>query len=362
MGFRPHEVKEKAMGGSRLSKYGETVRIDKEEHDDLIDFISGNLAKFSINAQTIPHVRNKESFGDIDLLCTKSDTHADLPETSEDVVRELDNRDKRIAEALNAVAYTRGNIGNPTVSFLLNGKKGLVQVDLTSIKDHLLDFARSHLSWGDAGSLSSVVARQMSLKVGMSGLSLCERNEYGNVFKGSIDYTYSQALELSGYDAKVHAEGFDTNEDIFRWIASGRYFDPKIWSPEWMTNKSRRRALKRPVYHSFLTWMQDEGVKRNYDWGETKGEKSSEWFLTMSEKFPEAVEEIEKLKDDLSKKEGVKAFYTSQNMKMVTGLDGKELNKVMNDFRKDLGEENLKRLAEKNDLESLKNAFLEFVK
>lgn len=340
------------MGGSRFAHLGETVRITRQEHDEVVAMTTEALRSLGVMAHVIPHLTAKADFGDVDLLCPRSHTHSGLPEQSDDVVRELERRDALTAERLGAIAHHRGAITNPTLHLLLQGRAGLVQLDVTSIEDQLLDFATAQLSWGDAGSIASVVARQMGLKMGMHGLALTT-DEPGALLRTQIDITHAQALALTGYDAARHAAGFATNEDIYEWIAAGEYFDPRIWQFDRMTNKARQRAMKRPAYTGFLEWMERRQPATRYDWGDARGARSAEWRQMLLARFPEAADALERQRAVDTAPVGLRAFFNGETVSAATGLVDPDLRHLMNAIRKELGIETLERMAADGDHEGL---------
>lgn len=340
------------MGGTRFAHFGETVRVSRHEHDAIVTETVRILSGCGISAHVIPHLGAKADFGDVDLLCARSDTHSALPDDSREVVIELARRDEAVASALGAVAHHRGAITNPTLHLLLQGNHGLVQMDVTSIEDDLLDFATSQLSWGDAGSIASVVARQMGLKLGMHGLAITT-DEPGTLLRTRIHVTHAEALALTGYDAARHAAGFDTNEEVYEWVASGKYFDPRIWQFDRMTNKARQRALKRPAYIGFLAWMEARGLKPRYDWGDRRGARSDEWRERLLRMFPKVAEEIARQRSADVRPQGLRAFFNGDSIAAATGIRDPELRHLMNDIRKEVGVDALERMAAAGDHDGL---------
>lgn len=346
------------MGGTRFKDAGPGVRVDRATHDAVAAQTIAALAGIGVTARTIPHLRAKADFGDVDLLCSSGDTHARLPARSEDTVRELTRRDAAVALALRAVDHHRGAIANPTLHLLVRGPTGPVQVDLTSIDAGLLDFATAQLSWGDAGSLAGVVARQMGLKMGMNGLALtAERG--GRLLRSRIGITHAEALELTGHDPDVHAHGFDHVEEVYAWIAAGRYFDPRIWRFDRLNNKSRQRAVKRPGYVGFLAWMDETNPPARYDWGDGRGARIADWWMTLSERFDQAAADIAAQAARTRNDDGLRAFFTVDALIAATGagrIADDRLKHVMNATRRMLGRDRLEAMAARNDRAGLADA------
>lgn len=340
------------MGGTRFAGIGEAVRIGRMEHDDVADAVIAALSAQNVHATVIPHLRGKTDFGDVDLVCRRSQSHHNVPGGGEEAVLRLGRRDQAIASALDAIAHDRGPIANPTLHLLLKGSKGPVQVDITSIDDHLFDFALAQLSWGDAGSISAIVARQMGLKMGMHGLVLTIDDERG-MLQAPLPLSHAEALTLIGYDPRMHVEGFETNEDVYRWVASGTYFDPRIWQFDRLTNSARHRAWKRPSYQAWVSWMDKQGLDVRYDWGEIRGARTQEWRGRLLQMFPLAAEEIERQRMQRRSPDARRTFFSGSVISEMTGVKGPDLQHLMNAIRKEIGQDGIERMAHRNDREGL---------
>ena len=87
------------MGGSVFSEHAQTVRVDREEHDAIAGDVAEALAPLGIHARPLPSLRSKTSFGDVDMICARSQTHGGLPEEGEEMVRALALRHALSAKA-----------------------------------------------------------------------------------------------------------------------------------------------------------------------------------------------------------------------------------------------------------------------
>lgn len=320
------------MGGTSFGHSHQTVRLSRRLHDDIARRSLKALQSVGIQAQTIPSLRSKNTFGDVDLLCRLSQTHQGEPA--------IPARDVDITAALGAIASRRGSRADRTLSLLINSPSGPVQLDLLSMEDHLFSFARSHLSYGDAGTLASVIARQMGLKLGMNGLYLTRTTRNGQ-FKAQIDITYAQALALIGLDPDRHSAGFDEVEDVFRWLAAGDYFDPRIWQFHRLTNRARKRALKRPASSAFLVWLKQQDLRCRYDWGTERGARSQEWIRHLSAKYPQAAAALDQQMEAFRQKTASASFFTGKAIREATGAEPHMLPFLMNEIQKRLGKDTI---------------------
>lgn len=348
------------MGGTRFAHVGETVRIPRQVHDEIAAQTIAALAGVGIDAHVIPHCHLKMDFGDVDLLCPESQTHQGLPEESDKAIGALFKRDEKIAGAIGAADFHRGPLRNPTLHMLLNRPEGLVQMDVCSVPDDKLDFVTAQLSWGDAGSLSAIIGRQMGLKIGMNGIQLVEEAPHGQI-RAPIELPHGEMLEMLGLDPVRHANGFDRPEDVFAWVADGAYFDPRIWQIDRLTNKARHRAGRRPGYQAFLAWLKEKGLEARYDWGDVRGARIGEWNAVLRSRFPAAAALLDEQRD-LKTASGLKAFFTGAFVTKVTGVADGRLEHLMNAIRKNVGEKRLEALADKGDEETLAELVLEISK
>jgi len=321
------------MGGSRFQHLGPIVRLERNEHDQLAADVIKALSGIGIDARVIPHLRSKSSFGDIDLLASRLSVEAAT--------------DEGISRTIGATAFDRGPRQNPTLHLLLAVNGGSAQIDLVSVDSEMLDFVASQLAWGDAGTFAAVIARNMGLKLGMHGISLTDEDHRGQV-RATIDLTHAEALELLGLSAERHAAGFDAQEDVFAWIAAGKYFDPTIFQIERLTNGARRRAGVRPGYQAFLAWIADNRPPSRYCWGE-RGSKVEEWRRRLFAMFPESAAEIARKRAEARRKDDLARLFNGETVMAITGITDPKLQHLMNAIRKQIAPDRLLAMAQNGD-------------
>lgn len=325
------------MGGTRFSNVAHAVRVGRAEHDAIASRTVEALRRLGVDARAIPTLGVKADFGDVDLIATRS---------SIDAVG-----DGQVAEASGAIAHHRGDAKDPTFSMLVPGIDGPVQVDVICVAGGMIDFAAAQLSYGEASPLSGIVARQMGLKLGMHGLLLTDEDGHG-LMRARIDVTHAEALDLIGLDPTTHAAGFHDLDDVFAWIAAGRYFDPGVFAYERMTNRARARAQKRPAYARFLQWLDQTHPPARYDWG-PRGHLTDEWRSQIAEMHPEAALDIHRTKGSRKTKSRFRAFFNGETVERATGVSDPRLRHLMNALRKDVGMERLHAMAEAEDHDGL---------
>lgn len=243
------------MGGKAFAGQGDPVRLPTDRMAPISSAICA-----AVGALPVQWLRAKQDHGDADLVVPQS------------IVEEMG--DLRLAATAAAATghdhlFRRPDVRDPILFVGLKIPEGLFQVDLISAPDDLADFAVRYLSWGDVGTMIGRAAREMGLTFGQNGLRVPIRIE--GVGKESVLLTadFHEALDLLGWDATVHAAGFDDDRQSADFLAGGRFFDPKIYDPSRASSEARRRGRVRSGRDSF----NEDLVSRpaNFDWPAEKG-------------------------------------------------------------------------------------------
>ena len=215
------------MGGNALTQTT-TRRYAAAEYYRAYTGLEPRIASIVCAARValIPAYREKESFGDMDILysgdCLSTEAVA--------------------AEFAPNQIVKNGDV----ISFDYNQ----LQVDLINTKT--FDYSLAYFSYNDLGSLVGKLTRQLGLKHGHTGLRLPVR--YGTRFLSEILVTtcHDDTLEFLGLDPAVFHRGFDTLNDIFNFVASSKYFNPAAYALENVSAAGRSRAKTRHTYQEFL--------------------------------------------------------------------------------------------------------------
>lgn len=309
------------MGGSTFSRKGiDTVRLPLEDYREVSDRVLARINEIApdYHAVIIPHYRSKLDFGDLDIVVPRRLFDQFTPE--------------ELCDAFSGMAWSRGSLRDPVISVAMETPAGPFQVDLISALPQNLDYAIRFFSWGDAGALVSGIARQMGLKHGAEGLRYTVDHPRGRITV-PLYATYSDALEFLGLDDTKHRAGFNTPEDVYAWIASSPYFDPKIYDPKRLTNGSRRRAIHRPFYQGFLAWI--EGLPGTYDWG-PRDSKKDEWRPRIFDRFPHAPAFVEAAIEKISTSRR-ETIFNGAYVSAIAGVTDPHLQHLMNAVRTYLG-------------------------
>ena len=200
----------------------------------------------------IPAVRTKADFGDIDILVEHSG--------SKGLDRETCTQALRATEAVRNGPVLSCGVPLVTLGFAEYLEDAVVQVDLIGVSPAHFDSALAYFSWNDCGNLLGRVAHNMGLKLGHDGLSYVLRRETRVLATLPLATDWAVILPILGYDAARWQAGFDTLEDMFAFVMSGRFTDPAFFPLEHRSHKARVRDAKRPSYRAFLRYIQDHPV------------------------------------------------------------------------------------------------------
>jgi hypothetical protein len=244
------------MGGKAFSDLGaETIRVPTERMAPIARAIADALG-----AGMVRWPRDKADHGDIDLV------------VSAQLVGHIGDAElaRRAGEAAGYPYISRRlDVRDPILFVGLQLPEGLVQVDLISSPDELLDFATRYLCWGDAGSMIGRLAREMGLTFGQNGLRCPVRVPGATKESLLLTTSFDEAVRFLGWDPAVHDAGFANDQEIAGFIASGTYFDPKVYEEQRTSSSARRRGKVRKGRSSFI----DDVTARmgRFVWPEVKG-------------------------------------------------------------------------------------------
>ena len=312
------------MGGNALAKHG-AKRVSKEVFD--LELAKAYLLLESIGDETgidfrkhcIESYRKKSDFGDIDILVESSLFENIRPE--------------------NFIAYA-SHFYEKEIPWIKNGSVlsfgaplesgGCLQIDLIITPNHSFDFSSAYFAWNDLGNLMGRIAHKMGLKFGHDGLWLPIRKDSRLIDSILVTRNFKAALMLLGYDAERWYEGFDSIEDIFKFVVSSEKFNSDIYLFENRNNKSRTRDKKRPNYNGFLDWVNAQKNLPSYAWNKDKSIYLNEIF----EAFPLAMHDFKcaLLKDE--KKQLFKNNFNGKVVGEITSLSGESLGLFMSKYKK----------------------------
>ena len=295
------------MGGNALKV--PTRRYEKEEYEIISHEVIGMLKSYGITAVIPKSYRNKDTFGDLDVLILSSTiTKADIMEIIE-------------------------YLFNPNEIYNNNNVKSFdyreFQIDFILVGDENWNSSISYFSYNDLGNFIGRISYQMGFRFGDYGLKLVYRHEDGGrKFSKIISKDTSKIYTFLGFDYSRYLEGFDDVEDIFAYVVSSKYFNPRIFDYEQLNHQNRTRNKKRKNYELFLQYV--KGFKQSSDF--VFGDKDS--FVDKAEKFfnTEIRSEIDAWKRIVDQQKRASGIFNGNVVMERYSLRGKELGAAMKNF------------------------------
>ena len=252
----------------------------------LSNLVNSNPRYFNNSLETVPFIfipayRNKESFGDMDILMNKG--FFDLLKY---------NFEQKLK---NEFEYQEIYMNNDVWSF--DYKE--FQIDLIFVE--LKDFNTSihYYSYNDLGNLMGRIANKFGTRYGHRGLEYKLKSEYGKncLFENVLlSKDIKKVFEFLGFDYQKFKDGFDTLTEIFDFVISSKYFNKSIFLYENLNHQNRTRNKKRNSYIEFLAYIS------NKETFEYEFKEEDEYFFYANNFFPEAnlinlkYQNIEKIK------------------------------------------------------------------
>jgi hypothetical protein len=304
------------MGGNALSCT--SVRMTKNNYERMAAECVAKLKALypSARVNDIVAYRSKPDFGDLDIAL------------------DADNYDPyQAAAALDAVEVVRNgpvtSIGVLVRPEVPHREGNVFQVDLIKLGTEEFEFSFQYYSNNDAGNLAGRVAKSMFTSLRHDGLYFYHRAGDYKFREILLTRDYGKALAFLGYDPARFAEGFESLEDIFKFIASTEFFTNEIFLLENRNYTARVRDRKRKTYCEFLKWCEVTPGLSAYEFPEDK----SVWLPRIIEHFPQFEIDYAQSLTDLAEQQAVKAKFNGEWVTQLTGFQGKELGFLMKRFK-----------------------------
>lgn len=305
------------MGGNALSVA--SVRLTRKNYARLAEDCEARLRSAfpGLRVEVVDTYRGKADFGDCDILVQKG--------AGWDV--------QRAADVLGAVEVVRNG---PVTSLGLVVRESLgavdgnvFQVDLIEIAEESFDFAAKYFGRGDAGNLLGRLFHACGLALRHDGLVYYVRDGDYKFDEILLSRDFGQALAFMGHEPQPYADGFDSVEDIFRYVASSPFFNSDIFLLNNRNAKARTRDNKRPIYNEFLRWCEGRSDLPAFSYPKDK----SVWRRRIAEYFPRFRVELDWALARLEEQRAVKAKFNGAWVSSITGLQGKDLGALMRSFK-----------------------------
>ena len=305
------------MGGNALKEY-ETRRLHKDAYLHLVNDFSHTFSQeFGFFPHLIQAYFNKQSFGDADFIVNSSLLPSNWMERLKSVYRLTDTMYVKNGDIV-SIGYQH------------------FQVDLIITAPEHCESSLNYFAFNDLGSLIGSIGARLGIKVGHKGAFLIVKHKDEHCFQHQIlkelllTTNFHDILQMLGFDPICYKKGFFELEDIFKFVASGKYFDPAIFAQEYTSSKHRRSQTKRVTYMAFLSWIEETKPPANHSFGQELMPLYETVVLGHCPWIKKEVDEvIEQFELDLC----FKQVYNSAIVGKISGLTGKELGALMSQIK-----------------------------
>lgn len=280
--------------------------------------------RFDTSIWPILAYRSKESFGDMDVLVVSENLP---PMWVESAVELFGSKEHHMNGGVLSLEYKE------------------FQIDFITTKLDDLVSSSQYFAYNDLGNLLGRVAHSMGLKLGHDGLTYKFYADKTQLFREiTLLKDWEQILPVLGYSWERYQQGFDTLEDIFKFVVSSPFFNKRIYALENRNHADRTRDAKRKTYASFLEWI-EHYVETNTQNAQKYrgGPNKSGWLPYLFEKIPTFKDQYQQGQADLAYHQEFKRRYNGELVAGWTGLQGKELGEFMKWVKSEKTEERLKK-------------------
>ena len=351
------------MGGKLLSKWGlPEKRLNNQEYqslkDTLLKLFRKNLYQYHGYPQApydscrvqdeigvAPAIRQKETHGDLDILIGVDENYSNPPRTYHDLrwVDPTSLSDKELTTYEYFKQLSGGydpHVNSNVISFPYMG----FQVDVTFFPKKDFKSALNYNSWGDLSNLKGRVFHKKGLHLSHIGLSFWIRQGMfdNNITWSDNDHIYEKVVltrdmkticELGGFDYAKWKAGFDTNEDVYKFVAESRFFKKELFAFENLNSINRIRNAKRTMYKGFVDWL-DATNPDEYHKAEFLDK--STYALIYQEKFPHLRDAISKYYFEYNVSKCLKSKLNGRIVMDVLGIeDGRTVGQIMSAIKKE---------------------------
>lgn len=287
------------MGGTAFGK--QAPRMSKEVFLIQSQICVDEVSKYASMCALVTTFSDKETFGDIDILVTD-----DFDVESFKANQTLDKN----------IEYVKNS---DDISMLIHG----YQVDLIFVNSSKFSSSLFYMMNDPMGMLLGVIAKQVGMRYGHTGLSVklsgCDKNYYPrDIHVTSDPMTIMKILGFTQMQI-----GFDSVYDIFKLITTSEYFSPSLFKLENLNNSNRERNKKRKTYRDFLEYIS------NFE-NRNVVKMTMDDSIEYANKFnPEVVNTFIRLKVKHESKLVYKSKFNGNVVSELTGVTGKDLGKLM---------------------------------
>jgi hypothetical protein len=266
--------------------------------------------------EAIQAYRAKPDFGDMDVLLESDNLTLDIPQYLRDTFGA-----KEVAPNGSVISFEHKEF----------------QVDLILTPERHFQTSYNYFAWNDLGNLlGRVVHAHGRAKLGHQGLTFPFKNGDYMFEELEVERDWSVILPAFGFDYERWKQGFETTEDIFRFVVSSPYFNRDIYLLHNRNYKSRVRDAKRKTYSDFLEWLevQPEGSLPAFPYPEDRYEMLPRLFDAVPG-FKEKYEAVRQRFDDHVR---FQERFNGEYVGKLTGRTDAALGRLMKHLREQFPE------------------------
>lgn len=325
------------MGGNIFNN---TRRYDREEYLDMesevIDKLFDNIftddvysLRFTATIQAIGAYHTKQSFGDLDLIINSKY----LKSNYIDII-------KTIFELSDSNFSKNGNVVSISYKEF--------QIDLIITKDKEFQSSLDYFCWNDCGMIIGKIARAYyGIRYGHRGLDISIQDKFNKL--GEIFLTTNTRVihNLLGLNHDEWLIGFDTLEDMFKWVSNTLLFNKNIFEYDNMNSTDRIRERKRTTYSLFLDWLEQQDNLTECDYQDIslkRGYILKEPMFTdvICREFPHVMIEYNTIIKNHEENILFKEKFNGDIVGELTGLSNKDLGVFMSWARESISRTDMK--------------------
>lgn len=303
------------MGGRAL-KTAFTRRYEKAEFLALKDEVVKILDK-EFEYKTVPlYYRDKESFGDLDVVIAWEPGQCD---------------DGNAIRAYIESTFKPTEIFHNSNSNSWSFDYKECQVDFIMCPKADFWCYYHYFAYNDLGNFIGVLARNIGLKYGQEGLFYDHYFKEKNVGRIIVSKTYPEIFKFLDLDYLMFMRGFNNLEEIFAFITTSKYYNGEFFQLSALNKINRERNLKRTSYMAMLDYIETNPKESSFQYVEDK----TPYIKMANDFFPEFnyKEETRRLEYEMCRELYVKSKFSGDMVREKYGLTGEELGTAMGEFK-----------------------------
>lgn len=310
------------MGGNAL-KLAKTRRYSAKEYFDILPELLDKAKTLFSNAVPTLAYREKESFGDADILCLV---------------------DKEIT--INIKQWIQQTY-NPTEIFVNNSVYSFdykeLQIDLILVSQSNWQSSITYYSWNDLHNLIGKLFHRFGLKWGMDGLKYVYNIDGKRLGKIYLTKSYKEAFKMVDLNVERYERGFNNLEEIFEFVIASKYFNPYIFDLENLNKVNRDRDKKRSTYAKFIEYITKYKEQPKESFHYFYHDKKA-YLGVIDMYFPGFLRQYRELEKKEEHKRLVHNKFNGKYLMERFNLEGKQLGKCIQTFN-----ESFKSLEDRED-------------